>query len=73
MENKEEKTIDRAAQKPAMPDRRVIRTKRSIRMALTKLLASKPLGEITVTELSKAADINRVFDTSNFNKFIETA
>lgn len=28
-------------------------------MALTKLLASKPLGEITVTELCKAADINR--------------
>ncbi len=40
-------------------DRRVVRTKRSIRMALIKLLASKPLGEITVTELSKAADINR--------------
>ena len=59
MESKEEKTIDRAVQKPAIPDRRVIRTKRSIRMALTKLLASKPLGEITVTELSKAADINR--------------
>lgn len=28
-------------------------------MALTKLLASKPLGEITVTELCRAADINR--------------
>ena len=59
MEKKEEKTIERTVQKTAAADRRVIRTKRSIRMALTKLLASKPLGEITVTELSKAADINR--------------
>ena len=40
-------------------DRRVARTKRSIRMALIKILASKPLGEVTVTELAKAADINR--------------
>ena len=46
-------------QKNSATDRRVARTKRSIRMALIKLLASKPLGEITVTELSKAADINR--------------
>ena len=59
MEKKEEKTIERTVQKTAAADRRVIRTKRSIRMALTKLLASKPLGEITVTELSKSADINR--------------
>lgn len=40
-------------------DRRVARTKRSVRMALIKLLAAKPLGEITVTELARAADINR--------------
>ena len=44
MEKKEEKTIERTVQKTAAADRRVIRTKRSIRMALTKLLASKPLG-----------------------------
>ena len=40
-------------------DRRVARTRRSIRMALIKLLAAKPLGQITVTELANAADINR--------------
>lgn len=40
-------------------DRRVARTRRSIRMALIKLLANKPLGEVTVTELARAADINR--------------
>ncbi|MBE6007402.1 MAG: hypothetical protein E7238_09710 [Sarcina sp.] len=40
-------------------DRRVARTKRSVRMALIKLLAARPLGEITVTELARAADINR--------------
>lgn len=57
--NKEEKTMDKTVEKSDITDRRVIRTKRSIRMALTRLLAAKPLGEITVTELSKAADINR--------------
>ena len=46
-------------EKSISTDRRVIRTRRSIRMALIKLLAAKPLGEITVTELAKAADINR--------------
>lgn len=40
-------------------DRRVARTKRSIRMALIKILAEKSLDNVTVTELSKAADINR--------------
>lgn len=59
MQNKEEKTTEKPVQKSVSSDRRVIRTRRSIRMALTRLLASKPLGEITVTELSKAADINR--------------
>ena len=59
MQTKKEKPADKTIQKPGTSDRRVIRTKRSIRMALTRLLAAKPLGEITVTELSKAADINR--------------
>lgn len=40
-------------------DRRVSRTKRNVRIALTRLLSQKPLGEITVTELAGAADINR--------------
>lgn len=40
-------------------DRRVVRTKRRIRIALIRILASKPVGEVTVTELAEAADINR--------------
>ena len=58
-QNQENKILDKTIQKTAPSDRRVIRTRRSIRMALTRLLAAKPLGEITVTELSRAADINR--------------
>ena len=58
-QNQENKILEKTIQKTAPSDRRVIRTRRSIRMALTRLLAAKPLGEITVTELSRAADINR--------------
>ena len=40
MRNKEEKTIEKTVQKSVSSDRRVIRTKRSIRMALTRLKLS---------------------------------
>ena len=40
-------------------DKRVMKTKRSIHEAMTKLLARKPIEEITVTELAEAAEINR--------------
>ena len=40
-------------------DRRILRTKASIQGALLHLLAQKPLTEITVTELSQAANVNR--------------
>lgn len=40
-------------------DRRVIRTKKAIRNALTRLLSQKSISEITVKELAQAADINR--------------
>jgi len=40
-------------------DRRVIRTKRSIREAFTRLAAEKDLSAITVTELADCAAINR--------------
>lgn len=59
MQNRENQKKPEKKRTSDRTDRRVVRTKRSIRMALTKLLASKPLGEITVTELCKAADINR--------------
>lgn len=40
-------------------DRRVRKTKRQIRTALTKLLNEKDLKEITVSELTALADVNR--------------
>lgn len=46
-------------QKEGKTDRRVIKTKRAIRNALTKLLSQKPLNEITVKDLAETADINR--------------
>lgn len=56
MENEKK---EEALYKKSFSDRRVVKTKRSVRMALTHLLSQKPLGEITVTELAKEADINR--------------
>ncbi|MBQ9794006.1 MAG: hypothetical protein IJW34_03570 [Clostridia bacterium] len=40
-------------------DRRIIKTKRAIAVALLQLLSEKPLEEITITELTLKADINR--------------
>lgn len=42
-----------------MEDRRVRKTKRQIRDALTVLMAKKSLADITVTELTREADIDR--------------
>ncbi len=40
-------------------DKRVMKTRRAIHSAMTRLLAVKPIEEITVTELSEEAEINR--------------
>ena len=40
-------------------DKRTVKTKRAIHAAMTKLLAAKPIEEITVTELAETAEINR--------------
>lgn len=40
-------------------DKRVIKTKRAIHEAMTRLINEKPIEEITVTELAEAAEINR--------------
>lgn len=40
-------------------DRRVRRTKAMLRAALTELLKTKPVNEISVTELTEKADVNR--------------
>ena len=40
-------------------DRRIRKTKRQLRAALTQLIAQKNVKDITVKELADAADINR--------------
>ena len=40
-------------------DKRVMKTRRAIHEAMTKLLTVKPIEEITVTELAEKAEINR--------------
>lgn len=40
-------------------DRRVIKTKKAIRLAFAKLLSEKDINDITVSDISKLADINR--------------
>lgn len=40
-------------------DLRVIKTKASIREALMRILAEKPMGKVTIKEISDAAGINR--------------
>ena len=40
-------------------DRRVVRTKRSIRGAFAELLSEKDYNDITVTDIAERADINR--------------
>lgn len=40
-------------------DRRVKRTKRALKEALFKILETKPFNQISVTELTEMADINR--------------
>lgn len=40
-------------------DRRVRKTKRQLRMALTTLMMEKSVGEITVREIAELADVNR--------------
>ena len=40
-------------------DRRVRKTKKQLRMALTTLMMEKSVGEITVREIAELADVNR--------------
>ncbi len=40
-------------------DRRVIKTKKAIRIAFAKLLSKKDLNDITVSDIASLADINR--------------
>lgn len=49
------------------PDRRQIRTKRAIREALIVLMEEKPINQITISELSESADINRKTFYAHYN------
>jgi len=40
-------------------DRRILKTKKSIRIAFAKLLTEKDINDITVSDISELADINR--------------
>lgn len=40
-------------------DRRIVKTKKAIRQAFSSLIKEKPIEEITVSELSEKADIDR--------------
>ena len=40
-------------------DRRVLKTKRAIYNAFVELLSEKEINHITITDISKKADINR--------------
>ena len=41
-------------------DKRVVKTKRTIKRTLVELLATMPFEKITVTELCRAADVSRI-------------
>jgi len=49
-------------------DRRIRKSKRAIRQALVKMLSQKNLEDITITEISKEADVNR----KTFYNYYET-
>lgn len=50
-----------------MTDKRIMKTRKAVHAAMTKLLANKPIEEITVTELAEAADINRKTFYNNYS------
>ncbi len=41
-------------------DKRVVKTKRTIKRTLVELLATMPFEKITVTEMCRAADVRRI-------------
>ncbi len=45
--------------KPKATDRRVIKTKKAIRIAFARLLSEKDVNDITVSDIAELADINR--------------
>ncbi len=49
------------------PDRRQIRTKKAIREALIVLMEEKAIDQITISELSESADINRKTFYAHYN------
>ncbi|RRJ85743.1 TetR/AcrR family transcriptional regulator [Gulosibacter macacae] len=54
-----------------MTDPRIERTKESLRAAVLRLAAERPLSEISVSELTSAADVNRATFYSHFRNLDE--
>lgn len=50
-----------------MEDRRITRTKRSLKAAMTEMLASEDFEHISITELCRRADISRITFYSHYN------
>lgn len=50
-----------------MEDKRVMKTKRTLKQALASLLSSKPLESITVTELCESASTSRITFYTHYN------
>ena len=49
-------------------DRRIARTRKSIKRAFAYLLSQKDLNEITITDIANAADVNRKTFYTYFEK-----
>ena len=50
-----------------MEDRRITRTKRSLKAAMTEMLAREDFEHISITELCRRADISRITFYSHYN------
>ena len=59
MPQKTARSGEKTMEENVRQDRRVRRTKRAIRNAFAELLSEKPYEEITVTDITELADINR--------------
>ena len=50
-----------------MEDRRIMKTKRSLKSAMIAMLAAEDFEHISVTELCRAAEISRITFYSHYN------
>ena len=50
-----------------MEDKRIIKTKRSLKAAMTAMLAKEDFEHISITELCRRADVSRITFYSHYN------